>query len=305
MNRFYSLAIALGLSFAATEAWATSDFDTFVSGRSAAATPLGSGDKVPVIQGGVTKYLAGNAFATLNDPGTFINKIISGSSNTLTVLAGSQLSGTVPVSNGGTALTSYTSGGVICATGATTLASSSALTANLPVIGAGAGVCPVVGSVSGNTTKFATVSGSLTNAVGVVADASGNLVSSTNVGLLTATQTWTGTQMFNTVLLSQNNQTTGGVNYPLVAADCGKAIYFTSATAATLTLLNTAGVGCTLSVEQGGAGQITVAPGGAGATFNNADNFTKTFGQYAVIGLQVDTNSGGNSAHYIFTGRGA
>jgi hypothetical protein len=72
-----------------------------------------------------------------------------------------------------------------------------------------------------------------------------------------------------------------------------------------LTLLNTAGVGCGFSVEQGGTGQITVSAGVAGATFSSVDGFTKTFGQFAIIGLLVDTNSGGNSAHYVFTGRGA
>ena len=306
MNHIRSLALAAGLlGSVAVPAWAvTTDFDTFISGRSAASTPLGSGDKIAVIQGGVTKYMAGNAFATLADSQTLSNKTISGASNTLTVLAGSQLSGVVPIANGGTNLSSYTSGGLVCATGSTTLASSILLTANKPLIGGGTGVCPAVGSTSGTTTQFATVSGALTSAVGMVADASGNLISSTNAALLNTAQTWTGAQTFNTVLMSQNNQTTVGVNYSLAATDCGKAIYFTSSTAATLTLLNTAFVGCTFSVEQGGAGQVTISQGVAGATFNSVDNFTKTFGQYAVVGLLVDANSGGNSAHYIMTGRG-
>ena len=49
------------------------------------------------------------------------------------------------------------SGGIPYFSSATVLSSSAVLTANLPVIGGGAGVAPSVGSVSGNTTKFATV----------------------------------------------------------------------------------------------------------------------------------------------------
>jgi len=69
-----------------------------------------------------------------------------------------------------------TSGGIPYFSAATTLSSSAVLTANLPVIGGGAGVAPSVGSVSGNTTKFATVN-TTTFATGqcVQVDASLNL----------------------------------------------------------------------------------------------------------------------------------
>jgi hypothetical protein len=48
---------------------------------------------------------------------TLTNKTISGSSNTLTVLAGSQLSGQVPVANGGTGASTLTSGSVVVGNG--------------------------------------------------------------------------------------------------------------------------------------------------------------------------------------------
>lgn len=84
----------------------------------------------------------------------------------------------IDVTHGGTNLTSGTSGGVLAFTGSGTLASSGALTANLPVIGGGAGAVPTVGTVTGNTTKFATSTGTLTSGNCIKADANGNLVDS-------------------------------------------------------------------------------------------------------------------------------
>lgn len=54
----------------------------------------------------------------------------------------SSVSGTLPVANGGTALTSGTSGGILGYTASGILASSGALTANQLVIGGGSGVVP-------------------------------------------------------------------------------------------------------------------------------------------------------------------
>jgi hypothetical protein len=68
--------------------------------------------------------------------------------------------GTLGVAAGGTGLTTGTSGGVLAFTAAGTLASSGALTANLPVIGGGAGVAPSVGTRSGNTTRFVSMDAS-------------------------------------------------------------------------------------------------------------------------------------------------
>lgn len=53
-----------------------------------------------------------------------------------------QVSGTLPVANGGTGLTTGTSGGVLYYSAAGTLASSAALGANALVVGGGAGVAP-------------------------------------------------------------------------------------------------------------------------------------------------------------------
>lgn len=69
-----------------------------------------------------------------------------------------------------------TSGGIPYFNSSSTWASSGALTANLPVIGGGAGAAPTVGSRSGNTTTFATTSGTLTSGNCAKFDASGNVV---------------------------------------------------------------------------------------------------------------------------------
>ena len=86
-----------------------------------------------------------------------------------------------PVTTAGTlALTvAGTSGGVPYFSSASTWASSAALTANLPVIGGGAGGAPSVGTRSGNTTAFVTTTGTQTSGDCVKIDASGNHVAAT------------------------------------------------------------------------------------------------------------------------------
>lgn len=84
------------------------------------------------------------------------------------------VTGVLPVANGGTGLSSGTSGGILAYTAAGTLASSAALGANLPVIGGGAGAAPSTGTRSGNTTAFVTTSGTQTASRCVEIDSSGN-----------------------------------------------------------------------------------------------------------------------------------
>lgn len=103
----------------------------------------------------------GSGPTTLNDSA---GKVLSAALNT------------VGVAQGGTGLTSGTSGGVLAYSASGTLVSSGALTANLPVIGGGAGVAPTVGTRSGNTTQFVTTTGTLTSGDCVKIDASGNFI---------------------------------------------------------------------------------------------------------------------------------
>jgi hypothetical protein len=106
------------------------------------------------------------------------------------------------------------------------------------------------------------------------------------------------------VVSSSPFTTQAGTSYPLAATDCGTTIRFTSNSAITVTTLNSLWVGCQVSLVQAGTGQVTVA-NGSGATMTSPHNFTKTFGQGSMIGLLVDANSGGASAHFLLVGDGS
>ena len=116
-----------------------------------------------------------------------------------------------------------------------------------------------------------------------------------------ASPTFTGTVTMPTVLGAVTTQS--GTTYTLAAADCGTLVRTTSASAVTITAPNSLGVGCTIAIEQAGAGQVTVSAG-TGATLHSAHSYTKTSAQWAIIGLTVETNSGGTAAVYILTGDG-
>lgn len=122
------------------------------------------------------------------------------------------------------------------------------------------------------------------------------------IPLLNGSNTWSGTQTFGTTISGTSTQS--GTTYTLAATDCGTTVIFTNASAITLTTLNSLSVGCYINILQSGAGQITIA-NGAGATSHSAHSYTKTFGQYALIGLFVDKNGGGSAADFIIYGDGA
>ena len=69
----------------------------------------------------------------------------------------------------------------------------------------------------------------------------------------------------------------------LSAADNGKIIYCTSATAVTITCAASLGVAFSCTIIQGGAGKVTVAAGAA--TLVSYSSLFSTMGQYAVISL--------------------
>jgi hypothetical protein len=119
---------------------------------------------------------------------------------------------------------------------------------------------------------------------------------------LDGANTWSGTQTFGPVIGAVTTQ--AGASYTLAATDCGTTILFTNASAITATAPNSLPAGCAIAIEQQGAGQVTIAAG-AGATQHSAHGFTKTYGQYAILGVFVDTNAGGSSADVIITGDGA
>jgi len=152
---------------------ASSDWTTFNSKQSALtfSSPLANSSgtvslgTVGILLGGTGQTTASAAFAALS-PLTTVGDLIVFNGTVPVRLAGgtngyfltrntssgvgiswtacSICSVTTPISvaNGGTGLSSGTSGGVPCYTGATTVASSSLLVSGNPLIGGGSGVCP-------------------------------------------------------------------------------------------------------------------------------------------------------------------
>lgn len=177
-----------------------------------------------------------------------------------------------PITTAGTlALTvAGTSGGVPYFSSASTWASSGVLTANLPVIGGGAGTAPTVGTVSGNTTEFGTVSGAMTSGNCLKADASGNIVvtgSACSVATVTSVaQTFTG----GLISVGGSPVTTSGTLALTVAGTSGGIPYFSSAS----TWASSGALTANLPVIGGGAG---VAPT-VGTVSGNTTKFVTTTG---------------------------
>ena len=146
----------------------------------------------------------------------------------------------------------------------------------------------------------------------ITVDANGRVTAASNgpstgtsghaLPFLDGNNTWSGTQTFGPVIGAVSSQT--GTTYTLAATDCGTTILFSNASPVTVTTLNSLPSGCAIAIEQAGAGQVTVAAG-AGATQHSAHNYTKTYGQYAILGLFVDTTADGSAADFIITGDGA
>lgn len=122
-----------------------------------------------------------SAGTVLNDNNsvTVTGKSMSGASNTFTAIPGTAISsGVVGVANGGTGLSSGTSGGILGFTASGVLASSSILTTNQLVLGGGAGATPTsLGSLGTTTTVLHGNAGGAPTygAVSLTADVSGTL----------------------------------------------------------------------------------------------------------------------------------
>src|SRR5215469_9079089 len=133
-------SIAVSLPAPGTQGGFQSDFNVFVYAQGAGAVtvtpsaPVVGGGAAPTINGGSTLVINGGSAAQIrqDSAGNWIGLYSKASGS----------SGTTPVANGGTGLTSGTSGGILGFTASGTIASAAALTLNGFVIGGGAGATP-------------------------------------------------------------------------------------------------------------------------------------------------------------------
>jgi len=136
----------------------------------------------------------------------------------------------LPVANGGTGLTSGTSGGVLYYSATGTLASSAALAANAIVLGGGAGATPATTTTG---TGVVTALGVNTGSAGAFV-VNGGALGTPSSGTLSST-TVDGTNAVGYLNIPINSQSAA---YTLVLADAGKAILHpsTDANARTFTI---------------------------------------------------------------------
>jgi hypothetical protein len=112
-------------------------------------------------------------------------------------------------------------------------------------------------------------------------------------------QTFSAAQTFGEVLGTVTTQS--GTTYTFANADCGTEVVFSNASAVTATIPTTLPAGCNISVLQSGAGQVAVNGSAVTpATLHSAHSYTKTFGQWSVIGVNIEA-----SGVAILTGDGA
>lgn len=156
-----------------------------------------------------------------------------GAATCASVALATDVSGTLGVANGGTGLTSGTSGGVLGFTASGTLASSGALTANAIVLGGGAGATP-------------TVLGSLGTTITLL---HGNAAGAPTFGAVTLSTEVTGT-------LSASNGGTSN-NFFAVSGPAGATKTYTFPNASSTILTSNAAV----TAAQGGTGQTSYTTG--------------------------------------------
>lgn len=249
-----------------------------------------------------------------------------GAATCASVNMASDVTGALPVANGGTGLSSGTSGGILGFTASGTLASSSALTANALLLGGGAGATPsALGSLG---TTITVLHGNAAGAptfgpVALATEVSGTLSASNGgtsnnffavSGPATSTKTYTFPNASTTVLTTnaavtaaqggtgQTSYTTGDIPYASAATTISKL-----ADVATGNALISGGVGTAPSYGKIGltthvTGTLGVTNGGTGfASYSVGDliyaNSTTTLAQRAAVAVgQVLISQGTSTA---------
>lgn len=156
-----------------------------ITNTSVVANTYGSASAVPVFAVNAQGQITGVTNTNIAISGSAVSGDISGNAANVT--------GVVAVANGGTGLTSGTSGGVLYYSATGTLASSAALAANSIVLGGGAGAAPAttttgtgvvtaLGSNINTTGGFVTQSGALAASALLLGGGSGSPITSTTTG---------------------------------------------------------------------------------------------------------------------------
>jgi hypothetical protein len=113
--------------------------------------------------------------------------------------------------------------------------------------------------------------------------------------------TFTGANIFSEVLGAVTSQS--GTTYTFAATDCGTEVDFTNSGTVTTTIPATLAAGCNISILQAGAGKVVFSGSAVTpATLHTTGSVTGTSAQWAIVGINIEANSGGSSAIAIMTG---
>lgn len=299
---------------------------TVVSGLATAnnGVLITSGGGAPSISSTLPSAVQGNITSTGTiASGTWNGSVIGGTyggtgvnngASTITLGGNLTTSGAFPVTFTSTASTSVTlpTSGTLVNSAVTTLSSLT----SVGTIGTGTWQGTVVGATYGgtgvnngsNTLTLAantTFAGAFSTTITSTAGTNSTLPSGTHtLAGIDAAQTWTATQTFGSVVGTVTTQS--GTTYTLASTDCGTLVRGSNASAITFTIPATLPIGCNIAIEQALAGQISVNGSAVTpATLHSAHSYTKTSAQWAIIGISIETNSGGSAAVAILTGDGA
>lgn len=197
----------------------------------------------------------------------------------------SKISGILAVANGGTGLSSGTSGGVPYFSGSTTMASSAALAANALVVGGGAGAAPATvttgtGVVTALGVNTGTAGSFVVNGGALGTPSSGTVTNLTGTASININGTVGGTTpaagSFTTLAASSTVSGTGFSNYlaspPAIGGTAANTGAFTTLTATSASVTGASGVLTRAAATQDGIEMI----GRAGGTLSYKVSMTPT-----------------------------
>lgn len=321
--------------------WDIANIPTIVATYAPKASPVFTGTvTAPTFIGNLTGN-ATTATALAANPtdctaGQYATAIAANGNLTCAIVASSQISGTVGVSQGGTGLTSGTSGGILGYTATGTIASSSLLTANQILIGGGAGVLPsalAAGSqyqvlrMGASNPAYGSIdlsqSAAVTGVLGIANGGSNSTATATAGGVGYGTGT---AHAYTSAGTTGQFLKSNGSSAPAFATFAAPTIQkFTSGSGTYTTPTSPAPIYIRVRMVGGGGGGAGSGSGGGSGTGGGASTFGTTLlsaggglggslsggntGGSSSLGTgpigTALTGSGGNSGGYTNTGQGA